>query len=304
MTNLDSQVPWLRSSLLSEILYLETTAAIDATFKSFPKLLALIKSSEKSLSSHYVKMEIKKGFLYNLVLLHNKAVECDSIVQVQQFVSNLASSPRRYYLGAVLDTFNIYWQNNENNRPDDLKAKYGNIPMGDILRTETINFLRIWLRLLLPRIDKMVDKVVNPMKCFMDLKGPELKGDLFDNKPAECSASTTECEIHKFFRENIKDFDAILARLKAIPENERDPETKRRMAALNRIIKKRVRRAVSGLTFSNKSQDEQLCWECGDAIHAVLATNGSSVVNRNGRHFDPICETIGRKSLVYSSPKV
>lgn len=289
---------------MGEILYLETTAAIDATFKSFPELLALIKLSEKCLSSHYVKMEIKKGFLYNLVLLHNKAVECDSIAQVQQFVSNLASSPRRYYLGAVLDTFNVYWQNNENNRPDDLKAKYGNIPMGDILRRETINFLRIWLRLLLPRIDKMVGEVMNPMKCFVDLKGPELKGDLFDNKPTECSASTTECEIHIFFRENIKDFDAILARLKAIPENERDPETKRRMAALNRIIKKRVRRSVSGLTFSNKSQDEQLCWACGDAIHAVLAPKGSSVVNRNGRHYDPICEAIGRKSLVYSSPKV
>lgn len=142
------------------------------------------------------------------------------------------------------------------------------------------------------------------MKCFIDLKGPELKGDLFDNKPAECPASTTECEIHKFFKENIKDFDAILTRLKAIPENERDPETMKRMAALNRIIKKRVRKAVSGLTFSNKSQDEQLCWACGDAIHAVLAPIGSSVVNRNGRHYDPICESIGRKSLVYTSPKV
>jgi hypothetical protein len=289
---------------LGEILYLETTAAIDATFKSFPELLALIKSSEKPLSSHYVKMEIKKGFLYNLVLLHNKAVECDSFSQVQQFVSNLASSPRRYYLGAVLDASKVYWQNYENNRPDDLKAKYGNIPMGDIQRRETINFLRIWIRMLLPRIDKMVGEVMNPMKCFVDLKGPELKDDLFDNRPAKCPASTTECEIHRFFEKNIKDFDAILARLRALPDNERDPETLKRMAALNRIIKKRVRRAVSGLIFSNKSQDEQLCWACGDAIHAVLAPKGSSVVNRNGRHYDPICESIGRKSLVYTSPKV
>lgn len=289
---------------MNEILYLETTAAIDATFKSFPELLALIKASKNSLSSQYAKMEIKKGFLYNLVLLHNKAVECDSIAQVHQFVSNLASSPRRYYLGAVLDAFNAYWQNNENNRPDDLKAKYGNVPMGEIQRRETINFLRIWIRMLLPRIDKLVGDIVNPMKCFVDLKIPELKGDLFDNRPAECPASTTECEIHRFFAENIKDFDAILAKLRALPNNDRDPETLKRMTALNRIIKKRVRRAVSGLTFSNKSQDEKLCWACGDAIHAVIAPKGSFVVNRNGRHYNPICEPIGRNSLVYSSPKV
>jgi len=289
---------------VGEILYLETTAVIDATFKSFPELLSLIKSSEKSISSHYVKMEIKKGFLYNLVLLHNKAIECDSIAQVQQFVSNLASSPRRYYLGAVLDSFNVYWQNNENNRPDDLKAKYGNIPMGNILRKETINFLKMWIRLLLHKIDNMVAEIVNPMKCFVDLRSPELKGDRFDNKPTECPASTVECEIQKFFSDNIEDFDSILAGLRAIPEKDRDPETTKRMAALNRIIKKRVRRANSGLTFSNKSQDEQLCWACGDAIHAVVAPKGSSVVNRNGRHYDPICNSIGRKSLVYTSPKV
>lgn len=289
---------------MGEILYLETTAAIDAAFKSFPELLALIKSSEKSLSSHYVKMEIKKGFLYNLVLLHNKAVECDSFAQIQQFASNLASSPRRYYLGAVLDALKVFWENIESKRPDDLRGKYGNIAIGHILKRETIAFLRGWIRLLLPSIDRIVGEMLNPMKCFNDLKAPVLKGELFDNKPSECPASTSECEIHRFFGENIHDFDAILARLRALPDNQKDPETIKRMAALNRIIKKRVRRAISKLTFSNKSQDEQLCWACGDAIHAVLAPKGSSVVNRNGRHYDPICESIGRKSLVYSSPKV
>ena len=302
MTNSGSRVPWPRLIILSEILYLETTAVIDASFKSFPELLARIKSSEKSLSSHYVKMEIKKGFLYNLVLLHNKVIECDSYAEVQQFAANLASSPRRYYLGAVLDALKVFWENIESKRPDDLKVKYGNIPLGDSLKKETINFLRMWIRLFLPKIDRLVAEIVNPMKCFVDLKGPVLKDNLFDNKPAKCPASTTECEILKFFRENIKDFDSILATLKAIPQAERDPETTRRVAALNRILKKKIHRTNS-VTFSNKSQDEEMCWVCGDAIHAVIAPKGSSVANRNGRHFDPICKSIDRKSVVYSSPK-
>lgn len=287
--------------MVSDILYLETTAVIDATFKSFPELLSLIKSADKSMASHYVKMEIKKGFLYNLVLLHNKTVECSSFAQVQQFAANLASSPKRYYLGAVLDALRVFWESIENKRPDDLKAKHGDIPIGDILRKETVNFLRMWIRFFLHRIDKVVDEIVNPMKCFLDLRSPELKGDRFDNRPAECPESTSECEIHKFFRDNIGEFEAILKGLRALPDSDRDRETTERMAALNRIIKKRVRR---GLTFSNKSQDEKLCWACGDAVHAVISPKGSSVVNRNGRHYDPICKSIGRKSLVYTSPKV
>lgn len=283
-------------------LYLETTAVIDAIFKSFPEVLSLVKSSEKTLSSHYVKMEIKKGFINNLVLLHNKAIDCDSFAQIQQYISNLASSPKRYYLGACLDAMRVYWQNIEKNRPDDLKLKYGNIPISNILKKDTINFLKIWIKLLIPKIDKMVDEMLNPMKCFVDLKSPVLKGDLFENSQMKCPESSTECEIQRFFKDNLHDFSAIFDNLKKIPEASMDNETKERAIALNKIIKKRINR--SSMNFSNKSQDERQCWACGDAIHAVLAPKESSVVNRNGRHYDPICESIGRKSLVYSSPKV
>lgn len=287
---------------MSETIYLETTAAIDVAFKSFPELLSLIKSSKKSLSSHYVKMEIKKGFLYNLVLLHNKIVHCRNWAEVQQFASNLASSSKRYYLGATLDALRVFWEKIESKRPSDLKEKYGDIPLADSLRKEALNFLRIWIRLILPKIDKMVDEMLNPMRCFVDLRRPVLNGDLFDNRPCICSESASECEIEKFFLENLANFRSVLEKLNGIPERERDGETSGRIAALNNVIRKRILR--SRMKFSNKSQDEKKCWACSDAIHAVLAPKGSSVVNRNGRHYDPICESIGRKSLVYSSPKV
>lgn len=285
---------------MSETLYLETTAVIDALFKKFPQLQDLINSSDKTVSSQYVKMEIRKGFLQNLVMLHNKAVHCDSISQVQQFAGNLSSSYDKYYLGAVLAALAAFFTRIENQRPDDLKVKYGNRPIPESQLKQLINFLRFWIRMFMQKIDKMVAEIMNPMQCFIDLEAPKLKDNLFDNRKILCSMSANECDIYKFFASNENDFTAILDGLKAMPEKDKDSETSKRQIAINKLRKKIKRNNF----FSNKTQDENTCWDCGDAIHAVLAPKGSSVVNRNRRHFDPICSFIDRKSLGYSSPKI
>ena len=41
------------------------------------------------------------------------------------------------------------------------------------------------------------------------------------------------------------------------------------------------------------------CWNCGDAIMAVEAPNGADVFNNNQRHYIPICEAIGKRSVGY-----
>jgi hypothetical protein len=177
---------------LSNVLYLETTAVIDASFKKFPVLLSTLKSADKSMSSHYVKMEIKRGFLYNLVLLHNKMVQCSTWTEVQQFVSNLASSQKRYYLGATVDALRGFFEQICKNRPSDLIAKYGDYPLDELLKKDALNFLKIWLRFMFTRIDKLVDEMVNPMHCFTDLRGPVLKGGLFENVHSTCPESANE----------------------------------------------------------------------------------------------------------------
>jgi len=98
--------------------YLETTAVIDASFKKFPALLAILESSDKRFTSQYAKMEIKKGFLNNLVLLHNKTVQLEKWSDLQQYISNLSSGGRRYQLGAILDAFTKLSTELENRRPD------------------------------------------------------------------------------------------------------------------------------------------------------------------------------------------
>ena len=106
---------------MGNIVYLETTAVIDSAFKFNPNVLSILNNAEKSVTSQYVKMEIKKGFLNNLVLLHNKVVQCRSFSEVQDFIARLSNSPKRYYLGAVLDAMARFWREREDKRPSELK---------------------------------------------------------------------------------------------------------------------------------------------------------------------------------------
>ncbi len=280
--------------------YLETTALIDAIFKSFPQVQSIIASAEKVYTSQYAKMEIKRGFLDYLVMLHNKIVQLDTIADVHQYVSNLAQTPRRYHLGAVLDALTAFWRSVESLRPEELKAKYGDIPLGIILKRDTESFVRLWIRRLLRSIDRSVDELLNPIDCFIDISPPEMKKGLFDNRPSKCPGSLHECQVKKFFNDNIASFNIILEHLNRITERDRDDETVKRISSLKKIIKKLLPYSTRG--FSNHSQNEVLCWSCGDAVHAVLAPESSKVVNRNAKHYDAICEAVNKESVVYTSP--
>ncbi len=168
------------------------------------------------------------------------------------------------------------------------------------MKRDTLSFLRLWIRGLLASIYKFFDEIMNPMNCFSDLEKPVKKGDLFENKPCRCNESQRECDIKDFFLQNRSEFDMILENLKALPASEVDNETRQRISALKKIIKKRLRNSMH---FSNKTQDEQMCWACGDAIHAVLAPLKADVITRNEKHFRPICKAIERSYQAYGSPK-
>ena len=89
----------------SEIVFLETSAVVDLTFKkaSSPALQELLKSYPKKVTAHYVRMEIKKGFLCYLVYLHNKIVHAKDWAEVQTAVRKLSSTPQKHRLGSVLE---------------------------------------------------------------------------------------------------------------------------------------------------------------------------------------------------------
>jgi hypothetical protein len=280
-------------------IYLETTAAIDASFKSFPEVLSIIKSSHKTYTSQYTKMEIRRGFLNYLILLHNKIPQFEKWSEMQQFISNVTSSPKRYYLAAIQDALVLFWREIEKGRPEYLIKEYGDIST-KILLIDIKSFLRLWIKRLLRKVDKLSDEILNPMKCFIDLRIPEERDNLFFNTPVRCNESSVECEIRQFFVDNSHEFDKVIEKLKSIPVANIDNETRERIKSLKHILKKIV--PHRNRKFSNLSQNEKLCWSCGDAIHAVLAPDNALIVNRNEKHFNDICAAIGKQGISYKSP--
>lgn len=287
-----------RPKLLNEKVYLETTAIIDAVLriKKYPKLASILLPSNKKYSSQYTKMEIKRGFLNNLVLLHNRICISEKWSDVEDYIYKLSAGLRRNQLSTILGSMAVYWKNIEKLRPEDLKEKYGERSLSDIMKESSISFLRTWIKYIFKKMDKVCDEILDPMKCFNDLCPPLQEGHLFSNKPVYCKSSKIQCEVKQFFSENSQDFNKIFEGLKKIPENKRDTETQKRIPSLKKILKKLF---SSTKYFNNHSQDEKLCWNCGDAIHVVLAPSNALVANRNKKHFEDICNLINKKNYSY-----
>ncbi len=210
---------------------------------------------------------------------------------MRKFIATLSSTPRRNQLSSKLEALKIYIQEVENNRPERLKKEYGEI---EISKAQMISFLRIRIKQLFREINRIVDTIFNPMDCYLDIQPPsEIRG-MFDNKPVWCNGSKIECKIKIFFNDNKESFDKIYSRLKEIPD--KDQETKKRIKSLKEILRILP---YSTRHFSNHSQNQQLYWNCGDAIIAITAPNSFIILNRNEKHYIPICESINKISMSY-----
>lgn len=281
----------------SKTLLIETSAAIDIAFgkPSSAAARGLTKGYDKTVLAHYSKMELKRGFLQYVVYLHNKLVGLSRLSDVQLAISNLSSTRQRHRLGTVLEVMTEFWRRAESITVDDINREYGPISLNDYLMRKLPSELRLMVRQVWRRLDSLTDEVINPMNCFEDIAPPMIEGELLNNKPSQCGGSELECRIKPFVREHRDQFKRIHSRLSRIAISDRDQETSKRIKSLHQIL-----RAVdTSKGFSNRYPNCRQCWDCGDAILAVVAPENSDVLNHNGKHYDPICEAIGRRSVTY-----
>ncbi|MBF0590491.1 MAG: hypothetical protein HQL02_00240 [Nitrospirae bacterium] len=277
---------------MADNIYLETTALIDHVLKGwYPELSAIIRKAACISTSQYSKMEIRKGFLYYWIMLYNRTAKFESYTDVIQLIANLSRSPKRYYLGACIDADLDFWKNYVD-RNENISSKR------EILLGLFRSNLRTQIRLCFHKIAKRVDATCNPMQCFKDLSAPVLEDEMFIKKLKNCNESRDKCNIAQYIRDNKDDFEKILNKLEGLEE--KDSETKRRISSLRKILKM----IKNNEPFSNHDQNQDLCWDCGDAIHAVISPDDSTLLTRNVRHLEPICESIGKKFKGYSSPKI
>jgi predicted nucleic acid-binding protein len=281
----------------NDAIFIETTTIVDATLKPEyqASIQSILASYSTKISSNYVRMELKRGVLQNLVYLHNKIVNCNKWSEVQDAVSRLSASEQRHKLSTVLEVLARFWATIESKTTKEMEARQGTISINDYFRKQSVNFLRLSIRRLWKKLDSVADIQLDPMSCFVDIQPVKMDGELLDNQPRTCDKSGVECRIKNFSISEQGPFEAILAELQRLGQNA-DSETKKRVKSLRKIL-----RMLPAATrkFSNHRQNQAECWNCGDAILAVTAPAGAKILHRNPRHFDPICAALKKKTVTY-----
>jgi len=282
----------------NEIIFLETTAVVDYSLKPEAKVRIknICEQYGKKITAQYVRMEIKRGVLQYLIYLHNLIASKNSFADVLNTVSKLSSTPQKYRLGTILKILANFSKEIKNKTPQDIISEYGDIPIDEYQRRKSKSYLRNVIKLLWRSIDKIGDEILNPMDCFPDIREPYEKEGFFVNEPRDCEKSKFECKIKQFFREHQTEFQKILNQLEQVPPGNMDEETLRRKKSLKQILRLLP---YGGRKFSNKELNRKDCWNCGDAILAVVAPHSADVLNNNQRHYRLICMAINKRSVPY-----
>ena len=282
----------------NEIIFLETTAVVDYSLKPEAKVRIknICEQYGKKITAQYVRMEIKRGVLQYLIYLHNLIASKNSFADVLNTVSKLSSTPQKYRLGTILKILANFSKEIKNKTPQDIISEYGDIPIDEYQRRKSKSYLRNIIKFLWRSIDKIGDEILNPMDCFPDIREPYEKEGFFVNEPRDCEKSKFECKIKQFFREHQTEFQKILNQLEQVPPGNMDEETLRRKKSLKQILRLLP---YGGRKFSNKELNRKDCWNCGDAILAVVAPHSADVLNNNQRHYRLICMAINKRSVPY-----
>ncbi|MBV6340689.1 hypothetical protein [Candidatus Magnetobacterium casense] len=267
-------------------LFFDTTAVIDYIFKPEKKrfMKPLIDNAEEIATTQYTLMELKTGYLKNIILLYYKLSENNDLSDLLEYTQKLSYKPN--ILNTWLEAFsNLYKQK---------KQYYNELKVKDMTREikELLGEMILDTSVEVKKLFK--GNITNEMECFKDLKFPYIENSTLKNDPTSCKNSKEECNIKEFFEQNKSSFEKILTLLKK--SHSSDDETKKRIYSLEEIL---TLLNDTKNKFSNKTPNLRHCWKCSDAIIAVSAPNDYAILNNNKKHFDPICEAINKESINY-----
>jgi hypothetical protein len=258
--------------------FLETTAVINLFFKNkerSQKVKDTVTDVSFCMTSQYVVYEISKGFLRNLILLHNRAQSVKKFSDLLFYIHSLAQSPHRH--GTMFEQIAFFFEN----------LKITGKEQGDIGDSDEINIrlIRAHLQNCIRRGWNKVGKisrVVNEMECNPNLESPYFKEGLLDQdiNTAHCGKKSN-CKLQEYIIKNKDNFNAIRNKLIELPQ--KDYETEKRIKSLKELSRN-----------SNKDFNRNDCYNSGDAIIANQTPVEMSLVTSNMKHLKPICEAIDK----------
>lgn len=265
--------------------FLDTSACVDILYKGRRDLLKRIREAGKVVASHYSRMEIKKGYINDLIYLHNLLVDLGNFSEVFDRVRKLNTPYHRRKFSSIMEQYSILYKSEFLDRPIDknkLTREFRRIIYSKIMSFKN-------------GLQKIVNLLTNEMDCYRDLEPPKYDGGHFVNKNKYCYNSGEKCRIFEFFKKHRSEFSEILIMLGDLPDDDMDDETRKRRRALHDLLKD----ITYNRNFDNSQEKyAKLCWACSDAIIAVTSLRNSKFLTSNGKHFIPIFNALKNPDIL------
>lgn len=238
---------------------------------------AVIPTEATRTCSRYALFELARGFLRNLIQLHNDSFEFDSFSDLHQAAHSGAMRFKQYRMQTWLGAFDDYFA--------ELDSADGSMA-GNLKLEEFRAKLRGWIRRGWQKLHKDF-AIRNDAGCRV-LSPPKVRNDkLIDHElPTDECGTPSACGVQQFVTSRRAAFGAVKEALGELVDP--DSETKKRIEALEHLLT-----TSPGLTFKGRK-----CHECGDALVCLDAPNGAAVATKNKKHFAPIIAVLQQELIV------
>jgi hypothetical protein len=231
--------------------------------------------------SRYVVYEIARGFLLNLIDLHNHSFDYDCYSDLHQASHSGQIRFKRYKMHTWLGAFDDFEAALE---MDDVSSK----PSEKLLlfRAKLSGWIkRGWVHL------ESQFEIINPVGCRLTLSAPFVRDDHFieHRLPLNECGNPTACGVQTFFNNNLATVEKLVSDLEALSGADKDEETIKRIEALKHL----------SCVPKSEAFDGKKCHRCGDAIICMEAPSGYAIATKNKKHFEPLARSLGKEhSLV------
>lgn len=243
--------------------------------------LAALPAGGGLVCSRYVVFEVARGYLRSLIALYNYSLEFRSFSDLHQAAHSGQRRFQPYRMHTWLGAFDDYLAT--------LEAENG--ATGEALKLEEF---RAKLHNAIRRGWRQAHEnflLLNGIGCREDLPAPTLKDDgrLDQSLPTEECGYPAACRLQQFIHDQQPAaMRAAHAGLRALPAARLDRETTKRIEAIEHLLER-----PPGAPFTGKK-----CHRCGDALICLEAPPGQVIASKNGKHFGPLADILGKPLVV------
>lgn len=258
---------------------MDTTVLVDALLKNGATKAIARDALSRSVSRLpvYAIKEFRLGPLNNHIWLHNKLASSASLSEAFEALHSMSMTPRRYTTATAIEAL----RDGLSKLPslDKFAAEYGSATstdaaLCDSLRLSTkAKILGAW-----QKRRSMTSSVGFELSCFNESDPVELPSGLLKFQPAGCQKDR-DCAVQDALRGRASE----LKTLELATANAEKRETQRRHQVLRKLRRK-----------PNQQLSANECRALGDAVFALAAHEGETVLTTNTRDHEPLCTALGK----------